>query len=435
MSGPMNRMAIDAGELRKGMYVAEPDRPWTELPFPFQGFIVQSDEEIRIFQEYCSQVYIDPERCAESVDEHDLIPSQSRDSEGAPRRRTSAAAPEDDGIDDSRREVDADKLKPQVEAASQAIASARHFLDEAFGSASRGNGVDVPAAKSTITDLIIRLAKNPTASLLLTCLNQRDSFTSTHSVHACVLVLAFCMRGRLDEHKLEVLGLGALLHDIGKANLPEELINRPGPLDEEEWEKVKQHPVEGLHILADSGDVPMAALNITSMHHERRDGQGYPYGLTRIDLPDYVLITALVNRYQSLTSPRPYRAASPADQVLRWFYTDADRLYGNRSVEAFIRCIGIYPAGSVVELDNGALAVVVSSRPNSRLRPCVQLVRTPDGEPYDKLVLLNLAAEAERREKRDEESLIRRVRRVRSPSETGIDPGAIIAESFGVQLA
>ncbi len=187
-------------------------------------------------------------------------------------------------------------------------------------------------------------------------------------------------------------------------------------------------------MLAESGDFPRPVLNIAAMHHERRDGQGYPSGLRQDDLPDYVLVTALINRYQSLTSLRPYREGIEPDRVLRSFYANADSLYGSRPVEAFIRCVGIYPVGSVVELDNGALAVVVSSRPNTRLRPCVQLVRTPDGERYDQVALLNLAAEAEKWEKRHAAGLVRHVRRVRSPAETGIDPGAVIAESFGLTL-
>ena len=435
MSEAMNRLAVDVAELRKGMYVVEPDRPWIEVPLPLQGFTIQTDEELEVLRQYCKKVYIDPERCADSDNERDLGSSRSAAGERTGERAGSGALDDaGDGIDESTRYVDPDKLQPQLEAASRTIASARRFLDETFGAAYRGRGVDSKAAESTTTDLIVRLSENPTASLLLTSLSDRDRFTSMHSVHVCLLVIAFCLRAGVDQRKLEILGLGALLHDIGKANLPEELINRPGPLEEDEWELVKQHPAEGRRMLAESGDFPRPVLNIAAMHHERRDGQGYPNGLRRDDLPDYVLVTALINRYQSLTSPRPYRDATEPDRVLRSFYANADSLYGSRPVEAFIRCVGIYPVGSVVELDNGALAVVVSSRPNSRLRPCVQLVRTPDGQPYDQVALLNLAAEAEKWEKRDQAGLVRQVRRVRSPAETGIDPGAVIAEAFGLTL-
>ena len=435
MTGPTNRRKVDVGDLQKGMYVAEPDRPWVEIPLPFAGFVVQTDEEIETLREYCSHVYIDPERGADIDDEEGSGANASQEHAEQHAAAEGPASPEDDdGIDESRREVDTARLQPRVEEASKVVAGTRSFLDEAFRSVHGGKGVDIHTAGSAIADLIVQLTRNPTASLLLTSLNDRDSFTSSHSVHVCLLVLAFGLRAKLDKRKLEALGLGALLHDIGKTRLPTELVNRSGPLTAEEWETVKQHPMEGQRILADSGNVPRVALNAAAMHHERCDGQGYPQGLTKDEVPDYARVTALINRYQSLTSPRPYRDAAAADTVLRSFYTDAENLYGSRLVEAFVRCVGIYPVGSVVELDNGALAVVVASRPNSRLRPTVQLVRTPDGEPYDKLVLLNLAAEAERWEKKHHDGLGRQVRRVRSPSDTGIDPGAVIAESFGVQI-
>lgn len=435
MNDIIRRLKVDVEDLRKGMYVAEPDRPWVELPVPFAGFTIRTDEELAILRNHCRHVYIDPERCSDSDNEQELGTAHSQGTIEPPEKRVRPAASEpDEGIEDSRREVDTDKLQKRMEEASRTIAGARRVLDEAFSGARNGQGLDVPGAQSAVTDLVGQLTRNPTASLLLTSMNSRNDFTTTHSVHACVLALAFCMRARIDARKLEILGLGALLHDIGKVRLPLELINRPGPLTDEEWEAVKRHPTEGYLILRDSDKIPRAALNIAKMHHERRDGMGYPDGLTQAELPDYVLLTALVNRYQSLTSPRPYRVASPADQVLRSFYTNADRMYGSRSVEAFIRCVGIYPVGSVVELDNGALGVVVSSRPNTRLRPVVQLVRTPDGEPYDKLVLLNLAAEAERREKSNGNGAVRHVRRVRSPSDAGVDPGKLIAQSFGVAI-
>lgn len=430
MSGGINRLKVDVDDLRKGMYVTEPDRPWVEVPLPLQGFVLETDEELEILRQYCKFVYVDPVKSDDSEGERDLHSSGGGAGADGEERRGGQS----DGIDESKRHVDPDQLRPQLEAASQTFSTARRFLDEAFTDAFRGRGVNASAAESTISDLVTRLTENPTASLLLTSMNDRDSFTSMHSVHVAVLTIAFFLRAQLDPRKLEVLALGALLHDIGKTRLPRELIERPGPLDKIEWDLVKQHPIESQRILAAGGRVPRAALNIASMHHELRDGSGYPHGLAKDDLPQYVLVTSLINRYQSLTSDRPYRGAAAPDQVLRSFYKNAGTQYGMRPVEAFIRCVGIYPVGSLVELDNGALAVVVSSRPNTRLKPVIQLVRTPDGEPYEKIVLLNLAAEPRQGDHKREGALVRSVRRVRSPTDTGIDPGRVIAQSFGIQI-
>lgn len=429
-------VVLDVDRLRKGMYVVQPDRPWLDLPFLFQGFAIESDDEIRVFREYCRQVYIDPERCAEPFEEqgeHNPAPTEttSRDQSRRERGATSRAS---ETVEDAPRYPDVDHFRSEVESADRARATARRFLDEAFQGANRGQGVNISDARSIITDLMTRIAETPIASMWLTSLNDCDDFTPSHSINTCVLVLSFCLRSRIDTRRLEVIGLGTLLHDVGKSVLPPELLNRPGPLTEEEWERVRQHPITGHNILGDSGNMPRGALNITSMHHERLDGHGYPHGLSGSDLPNYVLLPALANRYHALISPRPYRQATAPDRVLQAFYNEADACYGTRTVQAFMRGIGLYPVGSLVELDNGALAVVVSSRPNTRLRPTVQLVRTPDGRPYEKIILLNLAAEDERRKGTPDGVPARMVRRVRSPAETGIDPGAVIAESFGIGI-
>jgi len=203
VTGAVNRVAVEVGELRKGMYVAEPDRPWIEVPLPFAGFVIESDEELDTLRRYCAYVYIDVERSVEPVVKKSFVTTESPEDPESLERITKPAEHarpvRDEGIDDSRRYIDPDKLKPHVEAASRTIASARRFLDETFSGANQGKGVDVSAAQSTITDLIVRITQNPTASLLLTSLNDRDSVTTTHSVHVCVLSLAFCMRSQLDE--------------------------------------------------------------------------------------------------------------------------------------------------------------------------------------------------------------------------------------------
>ncbi len=439
-------IAVDVHKLRPGMYVVRPDRPWVELPFLFQGFRIDSDEEIRVFREYCKTVYVDPERSSHEP------PSPGKPS-GAPTDRekpspaaestaTSARKPPQgrkrprppEALDDpQRRYPDVEKFAREIEVASKTRNDARSYLDDVFSNASKGMGINVSGARSTIADLMARVTENPTASLWLTTLNDRDDFTTSHSINTCVLVLMFCVRTRLDSRKLEAIGMGSLLHDVGKSILPRELLNRAGPLTDHEWERMKQHPRVGYGMLGDAGNVSRGSLDIVRMHHERFDGNGYPAGLMGSDLPNYILLPALANRYQAMISPRPYRPAMAPDRVLQEFYNDADSWYGHKVVRAFMRGVGIYPVGSLVELDNGALAVIVSSRPNTRVRPAVQLVRTPDGEPYDKLVLINLAAEEERQQSGREHAPARMIRRVRTPAETGIDPGAVIAQSFGIQ--
>jgi hypothetical protein len=139
----------------------------------------------------------------------------------------------------------------------------------------------------------------------------------------------------------------------------------------------------------------------------------------------------LANAYDSLTSERPYRAAMAADKALQQLYNGAGGTFGDRLVQEFIRCVGIYPAGSLVELDNGAAGVVLGSRPDARIQPTVLLVRTPDGEYYRKRVVLNLAAEAGS----EGPAPARHIRRALNPSEEDIDVAGIVAIEFGLDAA
>jgi len=444
---------VDVEHLRRGMYVLHPDRPWLELPFAFQGFAIESDEEIRVFREHCKKVYIDPERsrppeaqtrapaagdaapaASESPAPAAGAPGRAGQEPGSRRGDGRRPRPREALEEQDRRFPDAERFRREVKVAGEARTTARRFLDEAFSDAHKGVSINLSSARSTIAELMTRVTEKPTASLWLTSLNDHDDFTTSHSINTCVLVLLFCLRNQVDPGKLEAIGMGTLLHDVGKSALPRAILRRAGPLTDDEWCQVKRHPEVGYGMLGDSGRIGRGALNIVRLHHERLDGQGYPRGVGGSDLPNYVRLAALANRYQSRVSPRPYRRALTPDRTLQQLYNEAGAWYGEKTVRAFMHAIGIYPVGSVVELDNGALAVIVSSRPNSRLRPTVQLVRTPDGDPYEKLVLVNLAAQDERVEREGSRRPARMIQRVRTASETGIDPAAIIADSFGIQL-
>lgn len=427
MSSSIERIRLPVELLRHGLYVAECDRPWDEIPLMFQGFTISTDEEVDILRRHCRSVYVDIRRSREDAVETlpDAIPAAVDSAESSGRS--------DPGKDiGNTRRPSPERFRAHVEAAGEARGEAHEFITRAFQDARLGHGLDTGAAREVIPGLVDQMTGNATAALWLTSLRGRDTYTEVHSINVCVLSLAFAMNlGLEDRAKLERIALGALLHDVGKMKIPAGILNKPGPLTAEEWEVVKTHPEKGHEIVAESADVPQEALEIILLHHERRGGQGYPMGLRGGQLPQHVQIVALANAYDSLTSARPYRPPEQPDKVLQDFYNEAEDLFGRDPVERFIRCVGIYPVGSLVELDNGAVGVVVGSPPDDRLRPTVLLVRTPDGELYDKRVLLNLAADAEG----GTAAPARAVRRVLDPAEEEIDVAGIVAFEFGFDLS
>lgn len=427
MPSTIERIRLPVELLRHGLYVAECDRPWDEIPLMFQGFTITTDEELDVLRRHCRFVFVDVRRSRDEA-----LDSLSK-TDPAEVAGGSSPGRSDPGQDiGSGRRPSPERFRANVEAAGEVRAEAHEFIARAFRDARLGQGLDTGAAREVIPALVEQITDNATAALWLTSLRGRDSYTEVHSINVCVLSLAFAMNlGVEDRAKLERIALGALLHDVGKVKIPAEILNKSGPLTAEEWEVVKTHPEKGHKIVAESADVPQEALEIILLHHERRGGQGYPMGLRGGQLPQHVQVVALANAYDSLTSARPYRPAEQPDKVLQDFYNDAEDLFGRDPVERFIRCVGIYPVGSLVELDNGAVGVVVGSPPDDRLRPTVLLVRTPDGELYDKRVLLNLAADAED----GAAAPARAVRRVLDPVEEEIDVAGIVAFEFGFDLS
>jgi len=418
----LTRVPVSA--LRTGLYVAELDRPWTDLPLMFQGFEIRTDDELAILRQYCNDVYVEEARSrAEAYAE--LEKANGDDAE-----------PDDTGAPDigaslgTGRYPDSSRFAERVSAAAANRSDATGFFQRALDDIRLGRSVNSREARVVVGDIATQVSGNASATMWLTNLGSKDEQLSTHAVNVCVLALAFGMHLGLDRDRLECIGLGALLHDVGKVNLPAELLSRAGPLNPEEWDAVRRHPTDGYEAARSAGDIGDEVLDIIRMHHERVDGTGYPAGLAGEAVPLHARIVGIANAYDSLTSDRPYRGARPADEVLQQFYNEAGGSFGAKLVQEFIRCVGIFPVGSLVELDNGALGVVVGSSPETRLRPAVLLVRTPRGEYYDKRLLLNLAAEAGA----DDRAPARRIRRVVNPSQYDIDIPAIVAFEFGVVL-
>lgn len=420
---------IPVGELRHGLYVAEPDRPWTEVPLMFQGLEITSDEELEVLRSHCEHVYVDEDRCTA-----DALRALEKAGDGA-------AAPDvETGLMTPRPETDTaeafgDARYPETQhfqrllrRAWESRSQTRQFVEAVFRDIEQGDVPDGAQGRRVVADLLQTVTGNPGAAVWLSNLDERDAPTSVHSVNVCILALTFGAHLGLEREELEHVGLGALLHDIGKLGMPAEIRDKPAPLTDAEWDVVRRHPRDGYDILVDKGDFPRPVLEIVRFHHERLDGSGYPFGRAGVQLPLHVRVVALANTYDALTSDRVYRRAIAADQALQQLYNAADSSFGARLVQEFIRCVGIYPAGSLVELDNGAIGVVLGSRPDARIQPTVLLVRTPGGEYYRKRIVLNLAAEADP----DAVAPARHIRRALNPADEGIDVAGIVAIEFGL---
>lgn len=372
------RRKIKVEELAIGMYVAELDKPWEESSFLFQGFEVETDEDSAKLKTECRQVVIEETEASKTA----VAKAAAKRPAAVPSASTtitSRSAPEPSGF---RREI-----KEVVQAQAVARANITRVMDDVR----MGKSLDTKDTKAAITQMVTVVSASPNSMLWLANLHQRHERTAGHCMNTSILCIAFGKSLGLSDVDLNLLGQGAMLHDIGKVRIPPTILDKPGPLTEEERQLMRKHPVDGEAVLKLTRQLPDKVLEIVRSHHERLDGKGYPDGLAGDAVPLGAKIVGIVDTYESLTAPSPYRPASPAADALRVLRTEGAEAYGKDMIQEFIRCLGIYPIGSLVECNNGALAVIVSSTLASRLKPVIMVVRDERAKEVKPRMLLSLA--------------------------------------------
>ncbi|MEG6550196.1 HD-GYP domain-containing protein [Desulfocurvibacter africanus] len=264
-------------------------------------------------------------------------------------------------------------FQEEVEAADAVLTGAveytRHFMDEVR----RGKIVDCREALPLVDQLIASATRNQSAVISLAKLKVHDEYTFHHSINVAMFSIIFGRSLGLPLEAQRVLGLAGIYHDVGKARIPEDILKKPEQLNDEEYSLIKRHAVEGYRVMRDSAVLHRDVLLAIMQHHERHDGQGYPRGLAGQAISPLARIISLVDVYDALTSNRCYRKASTPTTALGHIYHQQGAHFFPTYVERFIKCIGVFPPGSLVRLTDGSIAVVRSVNPDYSLLPMVSV--------------------------------------------------------------
>lgn len=389
---------VEVDQLRIGMYVTELDRPWLETPFMFQGFTIRSAKEIEQLRRYCRHVFVlEPEAVASLIAR--TAQAASPDAPRltvAPQSRTRAIEVEQDLLrlnnHPSAQPVydDVATLEEEIDLVKQHYQEARQYADQILNDIRLGRSVDAEGALHVVGELVASVVRNPDALTCFIQLRKKHEYTAQHSLRVCVLALIFGRHLGFGTERLNDLGIGALLHDVGKGKIPIEILDKPKTLDAREIEIMKTHVPLGVQILENTPGIPSAAVAVARGHHERYDGKGYVEGRRGDEIGLFGLIAGIVDCYDAITSERTYHAAIAPHAALKRLYEWRGNAFHPRLVEQFIQSLGIYPVGSVVKLNSGELGVVASLNRQRRLKPRVVLVRRPDNTPYPSLPAVNL---------------------------------------------
>ena len=417
------KIKIFSEDLKLGMHISELDHPWIESPFLFQGFSLVNDEEIQQVQASCKYVYVDTEKTPFKVRAklETITPSIQKPVQKKKRKPTKIDFT--DTVTLKRSKFNKSSFTENLINARKSRDKTRSYIDSMLAEAKMGKIVDTKKAKLLVAELANNIVENLDASMWLTQLKKRDEYTAIHSLNVCVLSITFGRALGLKVDELNELGLGALLHDIGKMQVPLEILNKPGKLSKEEFEIMKTHPQKGYEILLDDNNLSAEVLAIVKSHHERLSGSGYPDNLPEQNISYYTKIVSITDVYDAITSDRVYHDGMTPHDAMQRLYEWMPNNFDQELMQKFIRTLGIYPIGSVVELKTGHIGLVVKLNENHRLKPVVMLIMDRNKEFYPCRKLVNLASSIwEKRDGKPE------ISRILDAKEFNIDVQKIINE-------
>ncbi|MBT8110331.1 MAG: HD-GYP domain-containing protein [Gammaproteobacteria bacterium] len=401
---------IDVDGLRIGMYVSQLDRPWIETPFLFQGFCIRSRSEIDELRKYCDFVEIDFEQSEISTSKTQIIKlhgkSKSKLSRPGSQRKRSwwrrflqllfgrqqrghAHSP-----DAGNYYQDSVSIADELVVAKTLHNGALETLISVLDDVRSGAILRVPDIETVVDGMVDSVLRNSTAMALLVRMQKTDEYTHAHSLATAMWALVFGRHLGLDKDSLRVLGVGGLLLDVGKTRLPTKLLQKRGPLTDVERMHVRNHVGLGLEIIREAESVDRRVIEMVSTHHERFDGSGYPRGLAGSQIPVFGRIGGIVDSYAAMSSDRSYAKAMSSYDAMREFKALSDKSFQAELIEQFIQAIGIFPAGTLVELNTGEIAVVLKEHRASRLRPEVAIILDANKQPLDDFRVVDLDDES-----------------------------------------
>ena len=356
---------INVKQLAVGMFLKEFCGSWMDHPFWRNSFVITDPKDIeRVLASSITEVWIDTGKGLDIRDGETAVSEE--ESEARVDAELSLAVK-------AQRETAPVSASAEFARAAKICAQSKRAITSMFQEARMGKAVDTGNAQKLVEEINDSVSRNPGALISLARLKTADDYTYMHSVAVCALMIALAKQLGLDEQEIRRAGLAGLLHDLGKMQVPMEVLNKPGKLTDEEFAIIKKHPEEGHRMLLSSPGADEVMLDVVLHHHEKVDGTGYPKGLKGDEISLFAKMGAVCDVYDAITSNRPYKAGWPPSESLRKMAEWSKGHFDQRVFQAFVKSLGIYPIGSLVRLASGRLALVIDQSEKSLLTPCIKV--------------------------------------------------------------
>lgn len=356
---------IGVDQIVLGMHLKEFCGSWMEHPFWRTGFVLVDPKDIvSIRTSSIKEVWID---CDKGLDvaEGQVAVSVAESEAQVDADLLQAAS--------TRRTIAPVTTAVELERAASICAQSKQAVISMFQEARMGKTIDVGGAQMMVEEIADSVSRNPGALISLARLKTIDDYTYMHSVAVCAMMVSLAKQLGLDEVTTRIAGMAGLLHDLGKATMPMDVLNKPGKLTDAEFSVIKTHPQEGYRMLLAGNNVDAIVLDVCLHHHEKTDGSGYPKGLKADEISLFAKMGAVCDVYDAITSNRPYKTGWDPAESLRKMAEWANGHFDPKVFQAFVKSLGIYPIGSLVKLSSGRLGVVVDQSGKSLTTPLVKV--------------------------------------------------------------
>jgi HD-GYP domain-containing protein (c-di-GMP phosphodiesterase class II) len=371
---------ISTKDLAVGMHLHELCGSWMEHPFWRTKFTITDADDLRlVIESGIKEVWINVAKG------DDVGASATLEEVEAEVEQVLSGVAEQVVV--ARKASFADEAKRAAKICTQGKAA----MISMFQEVRMGKAIAAEEALELVDEISSSVLRNPGALISLARLRTADDYTYMHSVAVCALMVALGRQMNLDDKQTREIGMAGLLHDLGKALMPMEVLNKPGKLTDEEFTIIKSHPVEGHRLLKEGGSVGALPLDVCLHHHEKTDGSGYPDHLKGDEISLFAKMGAVCDVYDAITSNRPYKSGWDPAESIRKMTEWCKGHFDERVFQAFVKSIGIYPTGSLVRLSSGRLGVVIEQSDKSLLSPRVKVFFSTKSKAYIPPELIDLS--------------------------------------------